>query len=276
MNEPKKCPYCGKAVYGFDNYCGGCGNMLVDEIDDEDVCAYCGGLIPDSAASCPHCGAKRIKKRRDYPQNVRLKACAHCNKRIPVKAKFCSCCGTAAAQKQKRKHPLILRIGMVIVGFFAAFLLLGFIVSTVEDHEMKQWESEREAEALSNYNAAQTAEFIPFDVDEIARDMNEERFSYNYRGKYEDKFVCLTGIIADMGYKGQNVKLEPLADANMRYMSGKRIECSFYDGYSGAVSEEFSKTYIKGDTVRIYGKITHAWDTSVAVMAFRAEKIDET
>lgn len=77
MNEFSNCPYCGKTVYGFDNYCGGCGNMLVDEIADEDVCAYCGGLITKKARSCPNCGAKRIIQRRSYPKNVRLTACPH-------------------------------------------------------------------------------------------------------------------------------------------------------------------------------------------------------
>lgn len=274
MNDLKNCPYCGKTVYGFDNYCGGCGNMLVDEITDEAVCAYCGGLIPERAVSCPHCAAKIIKQRRIYPKNVRLMACPHCNKRIPIKAKFCSCCGTVIAKKQKRKLPVIFWILMVPVGLFIAFLILGMIVSAVEDNEMKKWESEREAEAISNYNEAQNAEFIFYDVDEIAKDMNDERFSYNYRGKYENKYVCVTGIIADMGYGWQNVKLEPLDDANMRYMSGKRIVCNFYDGYSGEVSEEFSKTYIKGDVVRIYGKITNTWDTSVTIMGFSAERAD--
>lgn len=274
MNEFSNCPYCGKTVYGFDNYCGGCGNMLVDEIADEDVCAYCGGLITKKARSCPNCGAKRIIQRRSYPKNVRLTACPHCGKRIPLKGKFCSCCGTLVKEKRKRKFPVIFWIGVALLGLFAAFLILGAIVSAVEKHEMRVWESERNAEALSNYNEAQNAEFTDYDVDEIVRDMGDERFSGNYKAKYEDKYIRVTGVIADMGYSGQNILLEPLDDANLRYMSGKRIECDFYDGYSGAVSEEFSKTYIKGDRVRIYGKVTNVWDSSVTIMAFRAEKLE--
>lgn len=276
MNELKNCPYCGKPVYGFDNYCGGCGNMLVDEIVDEDVCAYCGGLIADKDVSCPHCGAKRIVQRRSYPQNVRLRACPHCGKRIPFKVKFCSCCGTLINVKQKRKLPVIFWVGMTLLGLFAVILILGAIAVAVNEHKSNVWESERNAEALSNYNEAQNAEFTEYDVDEIAKDMGDERFSDNYKAKYKDKYLCVTGVIADMGYNGQRVLLEPLDDANLRYMAGKRIQCDFYDGYSGAVAEEFSKTYIKGDIVRIYGKVTYVWDTSFTIMAFKAEKNENT
>lgn len=38
-------------------------------------------------------------------------------------------------------------------------------------------------------------------------------------------------------------------------MFGKRIECNFYNGYSGEMGSKFSETYIKGDKVKIYGKV---------------------
>lgn len=278
-----KCPQCGEEVYEFDNYCGSCGNRLVDEIVDENICMYCGGTIPSKETICPNCGARRLRSKRTYPKNVQLCTCASCKKRIPLKSKFCSCCGSAvitapkaSAKTVKNKKGCFTVIGIITVVFVIVMIIVGIVGSEVEKHEDEKRESQEVIDYTSEYNEAQNAEYAYYDVDEIAEDMNTANFSDNYKAKYKDKYICVTGIIGDMGYSGQSILLEPLNDANLRYLSGKTLKWDFYDGYSGEAGKAFSETYIKGDTVKIYGKVDYLYDTRFEVTAYWAEKVADS
>lgn len=276
-----KCPQCGEEAYEFDNYCGSCGNRLVDEIVDEDICPYCGGVVPKKETICPNCGARRVRKRRTYPKNTQLRTCSACKKRIPLKSKFCSCCGSAvtaapktSAKTVKNKKGCFTVIGIVTVVFVVVMIIVGIVGSEVEKHEDDKRESQEIIDNTSEYNEALTAEYAYYDVDEIAQDMNTANFSENFKAKYKDKYICVTGIIGDMGYSGQDILLEPFDDANLRHLSGKTLCWDFYDGYSGAAGEAFSETYIKGDVVKIYGKVKYLWDDRLEITAYRAEKAE--
>lgn len=282
MNDYNVCPRCGASVYGFDNYCGACGNRLVDEVVDEDYCPYCGGSIPSKENTCPNCGAKRKRTRRQYPKNIQLRACPSCRKRIPLKSKFCSCCGssttasTAAPQKtlnnRMNKLGCFTVIGIAAVALFVILIIIGIVSENAEKRKYEERESQEIIDYTSEYNAAQTVEFSEMTVDEIAKDMSIEDFDDNYKAKYKDKYICVTGVIGDMGYKGQGILLEPLDDANLRLLSGKTLEWDFYDDY-GSDGEKFSETYIKGDTVKIYGKVVYLYDTRLEFTAYWVEKV---
>lgn len=280
MNNYKVCPQCGASVYKFDNYCGACGNRLADEIVDENYCPYCGGTVPSKETTCPNCGARRVRTRRQYPKNVQLRTCSSCKKRIPLKSKFCSCCGSAvtaastkSAKTLKNNKGCFAIIGIASVSIFVILIIIGIVSENVERHNDEKRESQELIDNTSEYNEALTAEFAYYDVDEIVNDMNTANFDDNYKAKYKDKYICVTGIIADMGYSGQSILLEPLDDANLRFLSGKTLEWDFYDDYGGAAGETFSETYIKGDTVKIYGKVKYLYDTRFEVTAYWAEKV---
>lgn len=187
---------------------------------------------------------------------------------------YCPACGTKPGKEAATsiRRAVFIIFGLNI-GLFVVVFLIGLIGSLIQANENKKEYSLAAESLIEDYNNAQNADYTPYDVDEIARNMNEDSFSTNYKAKYSDKYLRISGVILDMGYSGQGVSLNPLKEENLKYMSGKKIRFDVFDGYDGEVASDFANSFIKGDRVRVYCKADYLWEDSVELTAYRVEKI---
>jgi predicted nucleic acid-binding Zn ribbon protein len=91
MDDPPRCPRCGKRVDYAASACGACGYQMVPH-RSRTRCEQCGNRIPADAVVCPRCGADRSVELERGPRPNRLVRFARVGALIVV-ALICFCAG---------------------------------------------------------------------------------------------------------------------------------------------------------------------------------------